>query len=194
MPQRVDHDQRRRAIAGAVWRIAADRGLDSVRMRDVAAEAGVSLRLVQYYFETKHNLLVLALRYLCEDTERRARERIEAQAGQSARGVLRGVLTGLLPLDTESEFALRVRLAYFSRSYREPGVFPDRDSALEDLVTQLLEQGEPLPGIRPLHEADLLVSGIAGLGFDILHGRQRTTAVLATLDYHLDRIFGPAGG
>ena len=31
-------------------------------MRDVATEAGVSLRLVQYYFETKHNLLVLALR------------------------------------------------------------------------------------------------------------------------------------
>ena len=67
MAHRVDHEQRRREIATAVWRIAAERGLDSVSMREVAAEAGVSLRLVQYYFETKHNLLVLSLRYLHED-------------------------------------------------------------------------------------------------------------------------------
>ncbi|GAA3576916.1 hypothetical protein GCM10022222_72030 [Amycolatopsis ultiminotia] len=195
MPQRVDHDQRRRVIAEAVWRIAADRGLDSVSMREVATEAGVSLRLVQYYFETKHNLLVLALRYLHDHTEQRARERIEAQADQSVRGVLRGVLAELLPLDPETEFALRVHTAYFSRSHSDPElakVFLHGDTPLEDLVTHLLEQGELAPGVQPRFEANLLVSGITGLSFDVLHERQRSAEVLATLDYHLDRIFGPA--
>jgi AcrR family transcriptional regulator len=35
-------------------------------MREVAAEAQVSLRLVQYYFRTKDELLLAALGYLGE--------------------------------------------------------------------------------------------------------------------------------
>ena len=38
-------------------RTAAARGLHATGMREVAAEAGVSLRLVQYYFGTKEELL-----------------------------------------------------------------------------------------------------------------------------------------
>jgi AcrR family transcriptional regulator len=49
VPRRVDHEQRRRQITDALLRIAGTRGLQAVTMREVAAEAGVSLRLVQYY-------------------------------------------------------------------------------------------------------------------------------------------------
>ncbi|MFB8061103.1 TetR family transcriptional regulator, partial [Kitasatospora purpeofusca] len=52
MTARVDHEERRRQIAEALLRIADTQGLQSASMRAVAAEAGVSLRLVQYYFET----------------------------------------------------------------------------------------------------------------------------------------------
>ncbi|MFH8634025.1 TetR family transcriptional regulator [Streptomyces lydicus] len=38
---------RRRQIAEALWRIAAERGLHEASLREVAAEAGVSLRAVQ---------------------------------------------------------------------------------------------------------------------------------------------------
>lgn len=64
MPKRVDHEERRAQIAEALVRVAARRGLHAVGMRDVAAEAGVSLRLVQYYFETKENLLFYGLQHL----------------------------------------------------------------------------------------------------------------------------------
>jgi AcrR family transcriptional regulator len=196
MAKRVDHDQRRRQIAEAVWRIAAARGLESVSMREVAAEAGVSLRLVQYYFETKHNLLVLALRYLHEQGEQRAQARIAELPDESARGLLRSILTELLPLDEERAQSLRVHIAYFSRTHSDPElakVFLGEGTPIEDLVTGLLSAASLAPGADPRHEANLLVSGITGLGLDVLHDRYRPDEVIATLDYHLDRLFGTAG-
>jgi AcrR family transcriptional regulator len=44
VPKRVDHEERRRQIADALLRAAAARGLHATGMREVAAEAGVSLR------------------------------------------------------------------------------------------------------------------------------------------------------
>ncbi|MGV7636496.1 TetR family transcriptional regulator, partial [Mycobacterium kansasii] len=53
MPRSVDHEERRAQLADALARVAARDGLHAVSMRSVAAEAGVSLRLVQYYFTSK---------------------------------------------------------------------------------------------------------------------------------------------
>ncbi|HEX4221664.1 MAG TPA: TetR/AcrR family transcriptional regulator [Pseudonocardiaceae bacterium] len=202
MPKRVDHDERRRQIAAAVWRIAADHGLDAVNMRDVATEAGVSLRLVQYYFETKHNLLVLALRYLNERSEQLATARIAAtlattpEAG-STRIVLREALMEFLPIDDQHRDTLRVHLAYYVRSLNDPelaAVFLADETPVEDLVAGLLdqahEQGELLRRIDAKREADLLVSGVNGVGMDLLHGRRQLDDVVATIEYHLARLFG----
>ncbi|HEV3355370.1 MAG TPA: TetR/AcrR family transcriptional regulator [Pseudonocardiaceae bacterium] len=198
MPKRVNHDERRRQIAGAVWRIAADQGLDAVNMRDVAAEAGVSLRLVQYYFETKHNLLVLALRYLNERSEQRATARIAATPGAtSTRAVLREVLMEFLPIDEEHRDTLRVHLAYYVRSLNDPelaAVFLNDETPLEELVAGMLDQaheaGELVSRVNARHEADLIVSGVNGLGIDLLHGRRQLDDVVAVIDYHLARLFG----
>jgi len=50
--KRVDHEERWRQIADAPLRTAAARGLHATGMSEVAAEAGVSVRLVQCYFGT----------------------------------------------------------------------------------------------------------------------------------------------
>src|SRR3546814_14018084 len=59
-----DPTRRRAEIAEALVRVANRDGLHAVTMRSVAAEAGVSLRLVQYYFTSKEELLVGALQHL----------------------------------------------------------------------------------------------------------------------------------
>ena len=64
MPKRVDHEERRRQIADALLRTAATRGLHATGMREVAAEAGVSLRLVQYYFGAREELMLAAIQRL----------------------------------------------------------------------------------------------------------------------------------
>lgn len=66
MPKRVDHEERRTQIADALIRVVGRQGLHAVGMRDVAAEAGVSLRLVQYYFETKEKLLFYGVQHLTD--------------------------------------------------------------------------------------------------------------------------------
>ncbi|MFI6685010.1 hypothetical protein [Streptomyces sp. NPDC050485] len=77
-------------------------------------------------------------------------------------------------------------------------VFLGAEHPLEDLVAGIIGQaqdgGACRPGLDARHEADLLVSGAVGLGGDMLHGRRGAAQVAATLDYHLDRIFTPAGG
>jgi AcrR family transcriptional regulator len=67
LPNRVDHEKRRQ-IVGAPLRSAAGRGLHAAGMRDVAAKADLSLRMVQYYFGTNEELLLFAAQRI-EETE-----------------------------------------------------------------------------------------------------------------------------
>ncbi|MET9872019.1 TetR family transcriptional regulator, partial [Streptomyces sp. NPDC006386] len=103
MPRRVDHTERRTEIAEALVRAAGRLGLHAVGMRDVAAEAGVSLRLVQYYFESKEKLLLFGLRHLTERFARRVAARVAAAgADPGPRAVIEALLAAALPVDAES--------------------------------------------------------------------------------------------
>ena len=64
MPKQVDHDERRRQIVEAMFRVAARDGLASATYRTIAAEAGVPAAQVQYYFAAKTDLIEAALREL----------------------------------------------------------------------------------------------------------------------------------
>lgn len=181
---------RRRQIAEAVWRIAAERGLRAATVREIAAEAGVSPRVVQYHFAGKQQLLVAALRQLHRDNERRARERM-AGLGEEPRVLLRATLEELLPLDEQRRASLRVMAAYYAWSLTDPAlaaVFLHDGTPLEELVAALITAAGPRPGVDPAREADLLVGGISGLGLDLLHGRRTTASVRRALDYHLRRV------
>ncbi|MFC3817327.1 TetR/AcrR family transcriptional regulator [Planomonospora venezuelensis] len=194
------HARKRRRIAEAVWRIASEHGLHTVSMRKVAAEAGVSLRMVQYYFDGKHALLVDALRLLHVENERLARARIPSDAADPRR-LLRALLDEFLPLDGQRAFALRVFTAYYARSLADPAlaaVFLAAEHPLERLVADIITMGQAagstVPGLDARREADLLVAGITGLGLDVLHERRSLADVRAVADYHLARIFAVEEG
>src|SRR4051812_49605691 len=82
MPKRVDHDERRRQLTEAMLRIASTRGLQAVSMREVAAEAAVSLRVVQYYFTDKQTLLNSGLAELAARLDRRGQGPAPAAGGE----------------------------------------------------------------------------------------------------------------
>ncbi|WP_203979427.1 TetR/AcrR family transcriptional regulator [Planotetraspora silvatica] len=183
---------RRRQIGEAVWRIAAERGLQMATVREIAAEAGVSPRVVQYHFTDKHHLLVTALQMLHRENERRAQERIAALRDASdPRVLLRATLEELLPLDEQRRTSLRVMTAYYARSLTDPAlaaVFLHEGSPLEDLVAALITAAGARPSIDVAREADLLVGGVTGFGLDLLHRRRTRADVRRTVDYHLNRI------
>ncbi|MFJ8691985.1 TetR/AcrR family transcriptional regulator [Streptomyces roseolilacinus] len=219
MPKRVDHEARRTEIAEALWRIAGTRGLDGVSLREVAAEADISLGRLQHYFRTKDEMLLFALRHINSLAERRIRERLGAPAagpdrgedqdpslergpGPSPRVVLRACLTGMLPLDEKSRVGALVGAAYFARAIHDERLREEAREGiprLAEFFAALLrgaqERGELAAGraLDPYTEAMLLISLVDGLTTYTLLGVQTGEEALARLDAHLERLFAGAG-
>ncbi|MEV4456834.1 TetR/AcrR family transcriptional regulator [Microbispora sp. NPDC049633] len=198
MPRQADHDQRRRQIAEAVWRLATRGGLEGVTLRQVAAEAKVSARLLQYYFGTRDQLLLGALEILNDDAERRARERLAGLGEAPAvHALVRGVLLELLPLDEERRNRHLVYAAYFIPFLTDPVMAKaarDAPRALEDLVAGLISQGQELGQVpRDLDaaaEAAFLVTGADGIQTTVLLGQRTPEEAVSLIDHQLARIFG----
>jgi TetR/AcrR family transcriptional repressor of bet genes len=114
MPKIVDHDQRRQELRDALWRLV-DRGeLAPVTIRELAAEAGVSVGLVQHYFPTKEELLLFAQRELQEDFDERFERRVRGLASPSIE-VLKIFLYERLPLSSRQRRRGRVLLAWLTQ-------------------------------------------------------------------------------
>ena len=100
MPRKVDirrHEKQKAEIAEAVWRLAARAGLESVSMREVAAEAGVSNGRVQYYFPNKEAMLLYGLQLAQRRMESRVQQRLkELPEPVDGESVLRAVLDEML--------------------------------------------------------------------------------------------------
>ncbi len=197
MPKRVDHEERRRQIGEALLRIASTRGLQSASMREVAAEAGVSLRLVQYYFRTKEELLVTALAYLGEQLTERVSAHIRALGPATPRSIVYGTLTAILPVDAESVRLTRAYTGYYTLVFSEPELAARHGATYPDKLERLLsthlragqEQGTADPTLNPELTAAGLVALTNGLGSSVLGGQRDGPAALVILTDHLDRIF-----
>lgn len=198
MPLRVDHEQRRKRIAEAVLRIAEEQGLRGATMRGVAAEAGVSLRLVQYYFQTKEALIAYALECLTARLDDRVKRAIAAaEPPVTARTIVTAILTNILPTDVESHRIARTYAAFYSLVLSEPQFVeqygtPQPDTLEAFLAKQIRaaqQAGEVPAEVDPAVKAAGLLAMTNGLVSSVL-GKQRTgEAALAILTSHLDELW-----
>jgi AcrR family transcriptional regulator len=201
VPKRVDHEVRRRQIADALLRVAATRGLHATGMREVATEAGVSLRLVQYYFGTKEELLLAAMQHLAVRFAERAMTRInrikETKDPASPRDVIAAILTEGLPADEESRTFTIIYTAYFALSLTDPALaikpLVKNSDAVADAVAAQLRAAQAAGGmpahLNPDLEALSLMAMSAGLGTSVIGGGSSVEQAQAVIDYHLDRLF-----
>ncbi|GAB04972.1 TetR family transcriptional regulator [Gordonia amarae] len=197
MPVRVDHDARRTQIIDGLLALAADRGLGEVTMRGVADAAGVSLRLVQYYFGTKELLIAAAMDHLARSSEQRLRERVDALTEPvTSRALIEAYLAEALPDDPPSRqfhlvFRAFLALAATTRSpLRSPadGVRINRNRLL-GILTEAAQSGELTPGHDPALETDRLMALEHGIGTGILIGLYTPQTVAPILAQHLDELF-----
>jgi TetR/AcrR family transcriptional regulator, transcriptional repressor of bet genes len=79
MPKIVDHDERRQEIALAACQAIAKKGLDAVRLSDIAREAGCTTGMLAHYFTTKWDVILAALRLMHVRLERRLSDRLRDQ-------------------------------------------------------------------------------------------------------------------
>jgi AcrR family transcriptional regulator len=183
MPKQVDHEERRREIAAAVWRVIASRGPQAVTIRDVAAEAGWSSGALRHYFPTKDELQVFAFRLAGE----RAAGRIRAREGAS----LQELLEHALPLDDERREEARTWFAFVGQAGANPRLQVELERAYRWSVGWVASQ---LPEDFPERDAvaALLFATVDGITVQALADPETMTAdrQRAALRLHVEAVLG----
>jgi AcrR family transcriptional regulator len=185
----VDHEARRRQITNAVCRITVKGGLSAATFREIAAEAGVSVRLVQYYFGSKDALLLATQR----DVAARASSRITAAiAGvDNPRARLRAILRSFIPVDDDSRENMLMFVALHTASLVDPTLHRsetrDVPDALHHLVERLITEAGAAPGVRPRLEAAVLVGAVPSLAQAVLDGSMTPRQAFRVVDYAVAR-------
>lgn len=201
MPRTVDHGERRARIADGLVRVAAREGLHAVTMRSVAAESGVSLRLVQYYFQNKAELMHAALERLERQSHQRWAARLaELPSPPSPRAYIEACLAEALPSDEPSRAFHLVWTSYAVLAMtdqtlaEQPFVAgPNRlEHQLADVLRRAQADGELPAELDADSEAARLLTLGHGLGTSVLVGQRTPQAAMAVLRYHLDGLFSPA--
>lgn len=116
VPKLVDHDVRRREIAQAVWAVIAERGIEGVTLRCVAAEAGVSVGRIQHYHASREELV----RDSCRELLKAATQRFEAAGDATPVERLRRLILGWIPTTPEFAIGTSIWLAYEAKSVDDP--------------------------------------------------------------------------
>lgn len=175
-------------------RVAADRGLEAVSLRHVAAEAGVSAGMVQHYFTTKDEMMAFALSVVRDRGRSRVETAVAALGPDPApRLLLRTLLEALLPLDEAARADGRVALAFLSWTALHPaaatGLRPDTVQ-LVDFIAGLLPR-PPAPDAAALaaDAAAGLLALVEGLGMYLLGGQYTPAQATAVLDQQLELLF-----
>jgi len=193
MPKRVDHEERRRQITDAVCRITVKGGLASATFREVAAEAGVSVRLVQYYFGTKDQLLLATQQHVAQRASRRIHDRV-ANVPDTPRAVLRAILTSFIPDDDESRENMLMFVALHTASLVDPTLAREEarmvPDALHTTVERQIRRVRLRTGVDPKREAAILVSVVPSQAQAVLDGSQTARRATRVVHYAIDRALG----
>jgi AcrR family transcriptional regulator len=198
--------ERREEILDAVERLLGRGGLEAVTMREVAAEAGVSLRLVQYYGRSKDELLTAALERLADKSVRRWRARTaEQERGQdqeqardrrprngSVLARVRAFLDEALPTDEAGRTLHRVGVSLELLTITRPSTaaesYRSHLDALADHLAGILRADPGVDTERARRLASEVMALAHGLGSLLMAGRITRPAAEALLDDYVDRL------
>ena len=194
MPKLVDHEERRRELGDAVWRVIRSRGVDGASIRTVAHEAGWSPGALRHYFSTQSELLTFAMQMVVERIEARV-SALEPPA--DARRAVEQRLHELLPLDKERRAENEVWLAFAARSLVDPQLrarHVEVDEELRKACLRALEEldsgGRLRTGLDLELEAERLHGLLDGLALHtaMRPGRMSPELIRSVLARHLDSL------
>ncbi|MFG2022404.1 TetR/AcrR family transcriptional regulator [Streptomyces sp. NPDC048825] len=196
MPRQVDYEDRRRRIAEAVCALIARSGIEAVSLRDVAAQADVSMGAVQRSFRTKEDMLLFALEHISQQVSDRANQRIAAApTPQAASTLLSHTLAQMALLDEESQTQAHVWLTFVAQapaSEKLTDVLRATYTKLHDLVAWLIRYGQDTQevpkNVDPDREAHTLLALADGLTVQVLAGHHSPETALAVLQRHINQL------
>jgi TetR/AcrR family transcriptional repressor of bet genes len=155
MPRIVDHPERRAAFAEAAIDTIGQQGLESLRLRDVAARANATTGALTHYFDGKDELLQAALEAIMERLLDWIDSVPEHQAGEDA--IIDAIAAGL-PITPEDARDWRVWLAFWGRAVASQPLGDAHRAHYARIVERLLSRGFDETG------ADALIAAVDGIG------------------------------
>ncbi|MEO0032427.1 MAG: hypothetical protein RIS94_2185 [Pseudomonadota bacterium] len=177
MPLIVDRAEKRAAVIEIAFDLVADRGIEALTFREIAAAASCSTSIVSHYFGNKNELLFCVYQV----ANQRAAERIQSKLEDKA--ALSDCFETVLPLSDESRRNWRVWLAFWARAHIEPAYFEERRKAAEQSLALYASIIRPSLNTNDETALDLcarrLLAAIAGIGLE---------ACFAPDDWSSDRI------
>ena len=165
--------ERLEAILAGACRAILERGFPATRIADVAAAAGVSTGTVHYYFATRDDVLIAALKW----ASNRLLARVEADSVASATQRLAQLLALSVPSPGENrdEYVLWIEL--WLRVLHQPALLADCEQISRrwrehffTVVRDGAESGEFAPVREPEEVAERLIALVDGLGFETVLG------------------------
>lgn len=195
MPKQVDHEQRRVQLADALWRIAAQDGIEAATVRRVAAEAGVSVGMVQHYFTTKDEMLQFALHRVGEDLTARLTSQIRAlPEPRDPYDVVSIVLRERLPLTAHRRLHAQAMVAWLGRAVLRPELAEYTIAGTRQIHEYLADQLRR----AELPDPDLSAAGLLalseGMAAQLLQGVHSKESAQAVIAGHLERLFAESSG
>ncbi|MGI5175714.1 TetR/AcrR family transcriptional regulator [Dactylosporangium sp. CA-152071] len=182
-------------LLDALVRVVAEGGIAAVSVRAVAAEAGVSVAQVQYYFRTKEELVTAAYKHVAEGLLERVRA---LDLSGPPRDALRRVLHVWLPVDEARSRDAKVWLTFAAAAPVSPAIGPlsaEMDGDLKRWLAGFLGEAQRTgaldPALDPDIEAALILAVQDGLVVQalVLPEQERAALVVAAMDTYLDRLF-----
>lgn len=197
VPKQVDHAQRRNQLAEALWTIAERDGLAAATVRKVAAEAGVSVGMVQHYFSTKDEMLLFALNWVGEDLGQRLTARVTAlPEPREPYDVVWIVLSERLPAQPRSRVYVQALVTWLSHGETNPELAEymlQGTRTLRDYVAGQLrgaqQTGDIADAVDPVRTADGLLALADGLSSHLLQDLHTTDTALNVLAERLGQLF-----
>ncbi|HLY47804.1 MAG TPA: TetR/AcrR family transcriptional regulator [Solirubrobacteraceae bacterium] len=194
MPKEVDHDERRRELLEAVWRVIVRDGIEGTTIRGIAKETGWSTGVLSHYFADKDEIISSALGLAYERIATRWDEKLEGLAGSSA---LYELVLDNLPLDEERQLETQLLMNYWSMMIRGHDLTDRprrRGPLLIDLLTRYVREGQEAGEIRrdeaPEDVAERLLGLIDGFSLHALLSPQRLSneRQVALIDEEFERL------
>jgi TetR/AcrR family transcriptional repressor of bet genes len=173
----TDRQARRQQIIDAVVRTTTSGGLQAASFRSIAKEAGVSVRLVQYYFGTKDRLLTDTLLEVGKKAIGRISRAIDDLGPDpSPKEKITTILEQFLPLDHERWESMLVFIALRTASLTDHSLRSSDKTGLDTSLIQIIEteleravaDGDARPGLDPHQESTMLVATMTGIANGLL--------------------------
>jgi AcrR family transcriptional regulator len=174
-PEAAAQDARAESILAAACRVIVRRGFDATRIADIAREAGTSTGTVHYYFETKDDVLLAALKWANKQPYLHMDDALGREADELTR--LAKLLEISVPYEgrPREEYLLLIEL--WGRILHRPELVPAGETFSArwrgyffDIVRNGSASGAFRPVAGPDQVAERLVALVDGLGFKAVLG------------------------